>query len=103
MGPSYWTSDEVHVCGLDVINEHREVIERRAQQVEQAVHEDVDAHLVRVGVRIRASVRARASVRVWVGVRVRARLRSGFGFGLGSGEAADGARTARSALRTWLG
>ena len=58
-GPaSYWTSDEVHVCGLDVINEHREVIERRAQQVEQAVHEDVDAHLVRVRVRIRAIARS---------------------------------------------
>ena len=37
-------SDEVHVRGLDVVDEHREVIERRAQQVEQAAHEDIDAH-----------------------------------------------------------
>ena len=79
-GPaSYWTSDEVHVCGLDVVHEHREVIERRAQQVEQAVHEDVDAHLVRVRVRIRAGVRARAGVRFGSG------LGSGQGCGQGSG------------------
>ena len=62
MGPSYWTSDEVHACGLDVIHEHREVIERRAQQVKQAVHEDVDAHLVRVRVRVRFRVRVRVRV-----------------------------------------
>ena len=61
------TSDEVHVGGFDVIHEHREVIERSAQQVEQAVHEHVDAHLVRV----------RVNVDVRVRVRVRVRARSG--------------------------
>ena len=76
MGPSYWTSDEVHVCGLDVVHEHREVIERRAQQVEQAVHEDVDAHLVRVRVRIRARARARVRARARARVRVRVRARA---------------------------
>ena len=29
---------------IDVVDEHREVVERRSEQVEQPVHEDVDAH-----------------------------------------------------------
>ena len=45
----HWRSDEVDVRGLDVVDEHGEVVERRAQQVEEAVHEDADAHLLRGG------------------------------------------------------